>query len=191
MDGIEAIIEHILADAREKAAQIEAVAAEQVAQIVSETEKACALIREEASRKAAQAAATVINRANSQAALESRRILLEARQELIDEVILSATRQLGELSEVEKKDLYVQMAQATGGSGGVLTVNAADQAMMPAVLAALGQGWELAPQPGSFSGGIVVSRGRIQENLTFDLLVRNLRPQLAALAAGILFTDAG
>jgi len=62
---------------------------------------------------------------------------------------------------------------------------------MQDVVQALGKDWQLAQEPGPFSGGLVLARGRIVENLTFDLLVRNLRPQLAALAAGILFPDAG
>ena len=191
MDGIEAIVEHILADAREKASQIEAAASEQVEQIHNQTEKACALILQEADQKGQQSAEAVINRAGSQAALESRRALLEARQNLIDEVIAESTSQLARLSDSEKKNLYVRMIQATGLSGGDLTVNASDQDMMKDVVKALGDGWELLGEPGNFSGGLILSRGRIVENLTFDLLVRNLRPQLAALAAGILFPDAG
>ncbi|MDD2457137.1 MAG: V-type ATP synthase subunit E, partial [Eubacteriales bacterium] len=185
MDGIEAIVEHILADAREKAAQIEAGAAEQIDQIKTQADQACASIRQDADHKGQQAAAAVINRASSQAALEARRVLLEARQNLIDEVIADATHQLGELSDPEKKDLYVRMIQATGSSGGTVTANAADLALMQDVVAVLGKGWDLSTEPGTFSGGLSLSRGRIVENLTFDLLVRNLRPQLAALAAGI------
>lgn len=191
MDGIEAIVEHILADAREKAAQIEAGTAEQIDQIKTQADQACATIQHDADHKGQQAAAAVINRASSQAALESRRVLLEARQSLIDEVIVEATRQLGELSVPEKKELYARMIQATGASGGTVTANAADQVLMQEVVNALGKEWTLSGDPGAFSGGLILSRGRIEENLTFDLLVRNLRPQLAALAAGILFPDAG
>lgn len=191
MDGIEAILEHILADAREKAAQIEAAASEQAEKIHDEANQACELILKEAEQKAGNAASAVMNRASSQASLESRRVLLSVRQSLIDEVIQAATSQLGQLSEPEKKDLYIRMIQATGATGGVLTANAADQTLMQDVVLALGKDWQLAKEPGPFSGGLVLSRGRIEENLTFDLLVRNLRPQLAALAAGILFPDAG
>ncbi|NCB00526.1 MAG: hypothetical protein EOM70_14270, partial [Clostridia bacterium] len=144
-----------------------------------------------AEEKAVHAAKAIINRASSQAALESRRVLLSARQSLIDDVILEATSQLGQLSAPEKKDLYVRMIQATGATGGLLTSNAADLSLMQEVVDALGKDWQLSAEPGSFSGGLILSRGRIEENLTFDLLVRNLRPQLAALAAGILFPDAG
>lgn len=191
MDGIETIIEHILAEARGKVVQIEAASAEQVAQIESETSTDCAMIRQTADHKGQQAAATLMNRASSQAALESRRAILEARQSLIDEVIQDSTRQLSQLSDLEKKDLYGRMIQSTGATGGILTVNARDRALMETVVAALGQGWSLSVESGTFSGGFILSRGRIEENLTFDLLVRNLRPQLAALAAGILFPDAG
>ena len=149
------------------------------------------MIRQTADHKGQQAAATLMNRASSQAALESRRAILEARQSLIDEVIQDSTRQLSQLSDLEKKDLYGRMIQSTGATGGILTVNARDRALMETVVAALGQGWSLSVESGTFSGGFILSRGRIEENLTFDLLVRNLRPQLPALAAGILFPDAG
>lgn len=190
MDGINAIVNHILADASEKCAQHAAAAAEQVLAIQQQADQACAEIVAQASAKAQAHAESVLNRAASQVELEKRRALLEARQTLIDEAISLALLQLAELSQAEKADLYKQLLQSVQATSGLVTVNAADRGLMADVIARLGGQLELSQDSGDFIGGLLLTRGRIVDNLTFDLLVRNQRPQLAALAAAILFPEA-
>ena len=190
MDGMNAIVNHILAEASEKCAQHAAAAAEQVQVIQQQADQACSDIAAQAAAKAQAAADAVLNRAASQVELEKRRAMLEARQTLIDEAIALAMLQLAELSQAEKSDLYVQLLQSVKATSGLVTVNAADRSLMAGVIARLGGKLELAPEPGDFIGGLLLTRGRIVDNLTFDLLVRNQRPQLAALAAAILFPEA-
>ena len=186
-----AIVEHILAGARTRAAQTEAEIAAEVSQILAQADEACERIRKEADIKAQAAAEAVISRAASQAALESRRSSLVARQALIEQVVEDALDKLVNLGDDEKGSLYLKLLQSLGADGGLVTVNAKDQHLMRGLLAKLGGQFELREEPGAFSGGFLLRRGRIEDNLTFDLLVRNKRPQLVALAAGILFPDAG
>jgi V/A-type H+-transporting ATPase subunit E len=190
VDGMNAIVEHIMAGARQRASQIEAETAAEVHVILIQAEEACDRIKQEAEQKAQAAAEAVISRAASQSALESRRSSLVARQNLIEQVIEFAVDQLCNLGESEKIGLYTRLLQALGAGSGLVTVNAKDQRLMSAVLTPFSGQFELAAEPGNFSGGVMLRRGRIEENLTFDLLVRNKRPQLVALAAGILFPEA-
>ncbi len=191
MDGMNAIVEHIMAGARARAAQTETETSAEVKVILAQAEEACERIRHESEIKAQTAADAVISRAASQAALESRRSSLVARQALIEQVVVDAVDQLCNLGSDEKSSLYLKLLRSLGADSGLVTVNTKDQPLMRAVLAKLGGTFELRDEPGNFSGGFQLRRGRIEDNLTFDLLVRNKHPQLVALAAGILFPDAG
>ena len=116
--------------------------------------------------------------------------MLESRQVLIEQTIATALENLCNLDETEKTMLYSRLLQSTDAHEGQITVNAKDQPVMQALLPQLDGKFELLTEPGSFSGGFTMRRGRIEDNLTFDLMVRNLRPQLVALAGRILFPDA-
>ncbi len=190
MDGINAIVNHILSEASENGALHAAAAAEQVAVISQQADSSCAEITASTSAKAQAAADAIINRAVSQVELEKRRALLEARQALIDEAMTQALKQLAGLNAVEKASLYKKLLLSVNATDGRVTVNAADRTLMSDLLPEVSSQLELTAETGEFSGGLLLSRGRIVDNLTFDLLVRNQRPQLAALAAKILFPEA-
>ena len=63
MDGMNAIVEHILAGAHNQAAQIESAAADEIQQILGKAEQACARIRHEGDIKTRGLVDGVINRA--------------------------------------------------------------------------------------------------------------------------------
>ncbi|NLN46683.1 MAG: hypothetical protein GX153_08995 [Clostridiaceae bacterium] len=44
----------------------------------------------------------------------------------------------------------------------------------------------MAEEPGRFLGGLVLRRGLIEDNLTFEMLTRQSRESLEAYAAGLL-----
>jgi vacuolar-type H+-ATPase subunit E/Vma4 len=190
VDGIESIVDHILNQAREKIALVEASSSEQLAEIERQSAEACEAAARQIEAKAQAQADAVLNRATSQAALETRRTLLETRQKVIDEVLLAALDELCQLESQAKADLYAGLIASTGATHGQITVNEQDRGLMAELLPKLPGQFELAEAAGRFAGGILLRRGRIEENLTFDLLLRNQRPQLAALAAGILYPDA-
>lgn len=189
MEGINAIVEHILEGARDRVDHLELSAAEQLAEIRQHAEKVSEEIKMAAELKSRQAAEAILNRARSQVALESRRALLEARQILIDEALETALDRLVHLEESEKALLYQRMIESTGALEGQIIVNKQDQALMAKLIGRLNGRFELVLDEGHFRGGLKVQQSRIVENLTFDLMVRNQRSHLAALAAGILFPD--
>lgn len=191
MDGLEAIQERIAAQAAEKAAQIREQAAFQVAEIEQQAELVSAQILEAASQKAQAQTEAIRNRAQSQAALEIRREALSVRQQLIDQTIAAALTGLRQLPTERKLALYADMIRSLGTREGFVIANADDQDLVRTLLPQLPGSWTLDNQAGTFTGGLVVRRGRIEDNLTFDLLIRDSHPQLAALAASILYPDNG
>ncbi|MDD2533205.1 MAG: V-type ATP synthase subunit E [Eubacteriales bacterium] len=189
MDGINAIVEHILKEARERAAVLQTSAAEQVAEIKRQTDATCEEITKQSALKADLAAEAIINRAKSQAAMEHRRALLEARQLLIDQAISAALDHLVKLDPLAKSELYQSLIESLGAQDGLITANEQDHALVAQLLKKISGRFELNTVVGSFAGGLLLQRGKVVDNLTFDLLIRNQRPHLAALAASILFPD--
>jgi hypothetical protein len=64
-----------------------------------------------------------------------------------------------------------------------------DQELGPSLLGQLGDKFTLASAAGNFRAGLVVRQGRIEDNLTYDLAIRNSRAELAQLAAELLEKD--
>ncbi len=189
MEGLAAIEARIAAQAAEKAAQITAHSAAHLAQLRQQTDQACAEIMMAAQQKSAVQIEAIRQRAVSQAALERRRQLLAARQQLIDTVLGKAVEHLQNWPPERKADLFDRILHSLDQTAGEVTVNAADWDLARTWLARQARPLTLAPAPGSFSGGLILRQGRIEDNRTFDLAVRSQQPQLAALAAAVLFPE--
>ena len=126
MNGLEAIQDRILTEAREKADRIMTQAQSQCAEILataeSEKNQLIAADQETTDRMAD----TLIKRASSAAALEGRRIILQARQAQIDRAMDRALEILSEMPSDEKLPLYRSLLQQTGATAGEITLAAAD-----------------------------------------------------------------
>ena len=67
--------------------------------------------------------------------------------------------------------------------GGVITLSAAEQTeLADDLLKVLPEGrFSIDETPGDFLGGVVITHGRIRDNLTYDLTVRDHRQELARI----------
>lgn len=181
MEGIDRIKQHILAEAE---AEIEALDAETralVDQEISKAETECGIILDQARKRAQHDAEQIIKRAESVADSLVRKQALESRQALADRIIYQALELLRKKSAPERVALYAAWIRALGTAEGVITLSAADRAEIGEdLLKALPHGrFTLDPQAGDFSGGVLVTHGRIRDNLTYDVIMRDHRPELA------------
>jgi V/A-type H+-transporting ATPase subunit E len=190
LDGLKKIQDRILEQAQDKAAEIAARAQEQCESIIEQAQLEQNRILSETRAKAQAQADAVLNRARSLAAMEKRKNILQKKQKLIDRVIDQALIQVCSMPADKKLELYESMIRRTGAINGVITLSADDLPLGGQLISKLGSGFELSDIPGSFAGGLVLLRGRIEDNLTFDLIVRNHRPQLSATAASALSATA-
>ena len=193
MEGIDRIRRHILAEAE---SEVEALAAETkvlVDQEISNAEKECGKIIEEARERAQQEAELIVKRGEGVAEALLRKQELERKQELADRVIQRALELLREKPAPERVGLYAGLIRAGGLKEGVITLSAADRAEIgQALLKALPEGrFTLDEEDGAFSGGVVVTQGRIRDNLTYDTVVRDFRPELARAALEFPGMDGG
>ena len=190
MNGLEAIQDRILSEAQEKADRITEQARVQCAEILAAAQKEKDQLLAAASESTSQKAEAIIRRASSAAALESRRTLLQARQDQLDKVLDRALEILCQLPTDEKLAFYGSLLRQTGEKGGEITLSATDLELGARLVSSQGGAYTLSALPGDFLGGLIIRRGPIEDNLTFERLVAINRPQLVKLADETLTSDA-
>jgi len=187
LEGLEAIKLRILADAREEADAILRQARETAAELKEKNDQAAAQLLAEARQTGKARAEAVVSRARSLAALDQRKTLLGARQELVDETIRLALERLTALEPERKLALYQALIEQSGMAEGEVILSRQDQMLGPRLLLQSRRQISVSEQVGDFAGGLVIRSGLIEENLTFETMIKNDRPVLVRLAADILF----
>lgn len=198
MTGLDTILESIRKDGRENADTILAKARQEAAIIKASGEEDAQLRREEILRDAPQQAQDAADRVLSSAHREQRRILLTARQALIQETLEAAEKSLFDLTDEDYFTVLLGLAVKRAlPQKGELVLGSRDFARMPADFAkklqeALPQGAELTvaekPNP-AIDGGFLLLYGGIEENCTFRALFDDKREELQDLTNQILFAD--
>lgn len=186
MDGLQAIRDRIMEEARGTAAQIIEQAELQAGSILAAAEAEKVKILAEAARKSENQADALLARARSTAVMESRKTLLKFRQDLIDRAIADAANQVRQLPDERKIAFYRSLIRNSTIREGELLLSAEDRHLAPKLLEGHGS-LRLSDETGSFCGGLVIRRGLIEDNLTLAIIVANIRPELVRLAADILF----
>lgn len=194
MDGIEKITQRIREDTQREIAAIEAQA----------QEKAQA-IRDQYAQQARQESAAILargeksanqrlERLESAAGLERRKLELAARQQVLGEAFALALDKLCALPEEEYIALLAALAAKAAQSGREqLIFSHKDRARVgkQVVMAAnerLGSGaLTLSEQTRPIRGGFVMSDGDVEVNCAFETLVRMQREKLEKEVADILF----
>ena len=193
MTGLDTILESIRKDGRENADAILAKARQEADEISAQGREDAQLRREEILRDAPQQAQDAADRVLSSAHREQRRILLIARQEIIQETLEAAEKSLFDYFTV----LLGLAAKRALPQKGELVLGSRDFARKPAdfekkLQTVLPKGAELtvAPKPNpAIDGGFLLLYGGIEENCTFRALFDDKREELQDLTNQILFAD--
>ena len=100
-----------------------------------------------------------------------------------DEVVARALGKLSQEPPETRIARYAGWIRALNIEGGVITLSAHEKtALGDALLRVLPGGeFSISEKEGDFTGGLMVAHGRIEDNLTYDLVVRDHRPELARL----------
>lgn len=198
MTGLDTILESIRKDGRENADAILAKAQQEADEISAQGREDAQLRREELLRDAPQQAQDAADRVLSSAHREQRRILLIARQEIIQETLEAAEKSLFELSDEDYFTVLLGLAAKRAlRQKGELMLGSRDFARKPAdfekkLQTVLPKGAELtvAPKPNpAIDGGFLLLYGGIEENCTFRALFDDKREELQDLTNQILFAD--
>lgn len=186
MNGLEAIADKILSEAQEKADRLIEQARVQSEETLAAARNEAAQILASSRESTARQADAFMIRAASAAALESRRTLLQARQDQLNQIMVRALSILSEMPENDRLAFYHDLIISSGATSGEITLSSADAHLGSRLEQMMDGHYTIASQAGSFSGGLLLKQGPIEDNLTFERLIAISRPQLVKLADDML-----
>ncbi len=187
--SLEAIIAKIKSDAQARVAEIEAAAKTEVEGILAEAEKLAQAaekrIREAGEHEAESARLRVI----SMAELNARKRVLQAKQDLLDEVFAGAAEELGALNKKDWRSVFARLVANADLDGAyeVITskreVEFLDEAFLKGVKKPK---LKLSKETRELNGGFILRGPKAELNFTFSRLCRSLRPRLERELLGVL-----
>jgi len=172
MNGTDKIIEKITWDSLAKSEEILARANEQAEHIRAEADAKADETSRAAIAAAEEKAGFNIAAARSRTAQTEKRILLQMKNEVIQQIIASALARLKALPEELYFSVLTQLAveQAQPGQG-VMRLSQRDLDRLPASFAQGLEGISVSPRPADIEDGFILVYGDIEQNCTFDALV--------------------
>ncbi len=192
----EQVVEKILSDARGEADKIKAETQEKVAQSDSKVDEELAAYRVETERLAGTAAADRKSRMLANARMENRKEYLAAKHALLDEVFVKANEQISRLGDAEYKKLIMGLMVKVAKSGDEEVVigkneNRINDRLIKDVNRQLGPGYRgnlrMARDRADIDSGFILRRGKVQVNVSTDVLVAQAREALEMEIIGELF----
>jgi V/A-type H+/Na+-transporting ATPase subunit E len=197
MTGLEKILKAIEEEAKSSADAY-------LAQAKQEADEITEAARKEAEKKCAEIAAksetdikAVLSRAESAAALQEKKIILEAKQQMINEVITSARNSLTNLSDSEYVEVILRMVQKYADQKpGQILFSAADRMRLPgdftaslakALTGKSGASLTISNETANINGGFVLKYGEVEENCSFDALFSAAKEELQDKVNSVLF----
>lgn len=183
MEGIERITDKILEDAKAEVSRIETETEDFVREQQESSESMRERVLEESIKRAEEEAEALIKRAKSLASSERRKRDLAASQDDVRSSINLAVEQLAQASAQKRVERYLSWIKSHNIDSGEIILSERDQELAEALLSQLPPDkFTVSDEPGKMRGGIIVVRGNIEENLTYDLIIHNYMPRLTQLA---------
>lgn len=197
MTGLEKILKVIEDDATAHAEEIISQAQKESDEIVEAAKQEADKKFSEMTAKSDADAKAVLSRAESAAALQEKKKILDAKQQIISNVITKARASLAGLSDSEYIDIILKMVKKYAhNKEGVILFSRADKQRLPADISSKLSG-ALAGKPGAalvvseavaaIDGGFVLKYGNIEENCSFDALFSSAKEELSDQVNAILF----
>ncbi len=197
MKGIENITARILREAEAEVEEIRRRTKNQVEDINVSYDAICKQARQEALDAAREKAAEQEQRSAGTEALEHRKALLQEKQDLIDRAFQAAGEQLRAMPPERQTEVLAGLAASAAQGTEALVLNPADRAAFGpalvertnALLAEAGKpaSVTLAPETRDMLGGFVLREGDVEQNLSFEVLLRSRREEMALEVSRLLF----
>ena len=194
MKGTEKIIAHIRSDARELSDSILAQAERQCALIRSDYEKQAKEVYTDKIRAGVAEAQARVDGMERIARMEAKKSVLALKQEMVSESFDKACEMLANLPEEQYVAFLAKLAaEASSTKDEEMIFNERDrerigQAAADKANRLLGGGkLTVSADVGSFAGGFVLRRGRVETKCTAELLVELCRSEMSSEIARVLF----
>lgn len=197
MTGLEKIIKAIETEARSNADTI-------IAEANAEAERILSLAKEEAAKNVANIAEkpaseikAIMNRVESAARLLKRQRILDAKQEVINDIILKAKNKLTSLPDTEYFDIILQIVKKHAHpQAGIIMFSRADLDRLPkkfeksldeAIKGIPNASLTISKEDARLDGGFILVYGDIEENCSFEALFSEAKEELQDKVNAFLF----
>ncbi len=196
MNNIESIIKKIAQDAQAQADQKIAEAQIEAQQILRGYQEQADKLLRDAQEQAQKEAAAIAERVESQSGLIRRNLMLQYKRQAIEQAFQMALEQLCSMPSDKQVELLAGAAGKYLSADTKVILNQKDKAAfgdklvaaIQANLKASGKDFAvtLSEHTGSMQGGMILAEGKIETNLSYEILVKNLRDELEGEVASIL-----
>lgn len=190
MTGLEKIVEQIMQEAQTTSEEKLSETKKEVEKILSEAkrkrESCYALEIEKADADAKQ----LLLRGQSAAALQERKLLLEAKQQMIQQIFEEAVNVMQKLPQEEYFHLLLHMVDRYAlPESGTIHLSKEDLERMPERFLQELRNRKIAisEEPARIHGGFILSYGEILENCSFEALISENRETLQDQIASLIF----
>lgn len=198
MNGIEKITSRITSDSDQEIAVLLERAKREAAAITDSFREIAKSEYDETVKKAAKNAKERSERLAGVAQLDAKKLILAAKQEMLDLAFSQALSKLTELPEDQYIGTLAKLAAGASSSGNEeIILSQGDRArfgkkVVSAANALLEQagrpaGLTLSEQSRPMKGGLYLKNGNIENNCTFEIIIRLLRERMSGDVARVLF----
>lgn len=190
------VIDKILSEARSEADAIRSEAQSKAQQMRNEAQSQLETYREETDRLVQEQAQDKIERMKAQGRMQAKKEMLTQKARLLDEIFTEVRSRIHSLDEHAYKELMSNLmikAVETGDEEVLIgrDENRIDQGLIKQVNRKLVNGFKgnlvLADERADIEAGFLLRRGKVQVNVSTDVLVSMLRDKMESEIAGILF----
>ena len=196
MNNIESITNKIAADAKALADQKLQEAQQEAQQVLKDYQAQADQLKAQAEAQAQKEASAIAERVDSQSALVRRNLMLQYKREAIEKAFDKALEQLCSMPADKQVELLSNAAAKYIAADTEVILNKEDRAAFgQALVNKITEKLAAAKKPfhtvlsetsGSMAGGMILAEGKIETNLSYEILVKNLRDELEGEVAKIL-----
>ncbi len=185
--GTTELLEKIYTDARAKVAAIQEDKKRKLAEIAQRTQMAIDRLKRESTERLEERVRAIHDRVRSQAQLEGRKVILEAKWQVIDTVLEKAKKAI--LSSPDYPKIIEMLVKKYAPDQASVHLSAEDSKRWDKI-AGIKTG-----EPVPITGGVIIRSaaagrftGKEEIDLSLDTIVSQLREELSTELAAILFT---
>lgn len=196
MNNIESIVKKIADDAKLSAEQKIAEAQQEAQQIVSDYQAQADKIMQDAQAQAQKQASVIAERVESQSGLIRRNLMLQYKREAIEQAFQKSLEVLCAQDADKQVTLLSDAAVRYLSADAKVILNEKDKAAfgeklvseISRKLQAANKNYSvsLSADAGSMQGGMILAEGSIETNLSYEILVKNIRDELEGEVAKVL-----
>lgn len=196
MNNIESIVKKIADDAKLSAEQKIAEAQQEAQQIISDYQAQADKIMQDAQAQAQKQASVIAERVESQSGLIRRNLMLQYKREAIEQAFQKSLEVLCAQDADKQVTLLSDAAVKYLSADAKVILNEKDKAAfgeklvseISRKLQAANKNYSvsLSADAGSMQGGMILAEVSIETNLSYEILVKNIRDELEGEVAKVL-----